>query len=139
MPEDVRRESFEEESSGESSTTRVLVMLAVLVSLVAVLGMLQLREKTREAVLWPTAPFEAGVSVLGVVFHPVDASATVTVDEVGWRALPAPDQTAIALHYAQIAAPQGAKTIRVVGSSGLPLNATTGNTTLALPAPPAPP
>jgi hypothetical protein len=70
VPEDVRRDSYEDEGSGKKSTTRVLVMLAVLVSLVAVLGMLQVREKHREAVLWPTAPFEAGVSVLGVVFHP---------------------------------------------------------------------
>lgn len=138
MPEDVRRDSFEDESSGKSSTARVLVMLAVLVSLIAVLGMLQIREKQRQAVLWPTAPFEAGVSVLRVVFHPVDASATVTVDEVGWRALSPTDQNAIALRYAQISAPQGAKTIRVVGSSGLPLNATTANTPRALPAPPAP-
>jgi len=116
----------------------VLVMLAMLVSSMAVLGMVQLREKQREAVLWPTGPFEAGVSVLNVVFHPADATAVVTVDEVGWRALSPENQTAIAQHYAQISAPQGAKDIRVVGSSGLPLNATTGTTVRALPAPPVP-
>src|SRR4030095_8074650 len=76
VPEDVRRDSFENEGSGEKSTTRVLVMLAVLVSLVAVLRMVQVREKKNQAVLWPTAPFEAGVAVQRVVFHPVDGSAT---------------------------------------------------------------
>ena len=138
MPEDVSRDSYADEGSGEKSTTRVLVMLAVLVSLVAVFGMVQVREKQREAVLWPTAPFEAGVSVLGVVFHPADATAVVTVDEVGWRAISPEQQNAIAKHYAQISAPQGAQSIRIVGSSGLPLNATTGTTVRALPAPPAP-
>ena len=138
MPEDVRRDSYEDEGSGTKSTTRVLVMLAILVSLVAVLGMLQVREKQREAVLWPTGPFDAGVSVLSVVYHPVDETAVVTVDEVGWRALSPENQNAIAQHYAQISAPQGAKAIRVVGSSGLPLNATNGTTPMALPAPPIP-
>jgi hypothetical protein len=113
-------------------------MLAVLVSLVAVFGMVQVREKQREAVLWPLAPFEAGVSVLGVVYHPVEATAVVTVDEVGWRALSPEQQNAITQHYAQISAPQGAKAIRVVGSSGFPLNATTGASARPLPAPPAP-
>jgi hypothetical protein len=113
-------------------------MLAILVSLVAALGMIQVREKHREAVLWPTGPFDAGVSVLGVVYHPVDATAIVTVDEVGWRALSAENQSAIAQHYAQISAPQGAKSIRVVGSSGLPLNMTTGATARPLPAAPTP-
>jgi len=138
VPEDVNRDSYADEGSGEKSTTRVLVMLAVLVSLVAVFGMVQVREKQREAVLWPPGPFEAGVSVLGVVFHPVDATAVVTVDEVGWRTLSPEQQSAIAQHYAQISAPQGAKAIRVVGSSGLPLNTSTGATARALPAPPAP-
>jgi hypothetical protein len=139
VPEDVRRESYEDEGSGGTSTTRVLVMLAILVSLVAVLGMLQVREKQREAVvLWPTGPFDAGVSVLSVVYHPVDATAVVTVDELGWRALSPENQSAITQRYAQISAPQGAKAIRVVGSSGLPLNATKGDTTLALPPPPVP-
>lgn len=138
MPEDIGRDSYEDEGSGEKSSTRVLVMLAVLVSLVAVLGMIQVREKQREAVLWPTGPFEAGVSVLGVVFHPADETAIVTVDEVGWRALTPENQNAISQHYAQISAPQGAKNIAVVGSSGLPLNATTGGTVRALAAPPVP-
>jgi hypothetical protein len=137
-PEDVRRDSYDDESSGEKSTTRVLVMLAILVSLVAVLGMLQVREKQQEAILWPTGPFDAGVSVLSVVYHPLDATAVVTVDEVGWRALSPENQNAIAQHYAQIAAPQGAKEIRVVGSSGLPLSATRGAATFALPPPPVP-
>jgi hypothetical protein len=138
VPEDVRRDSFEDEDSGKKSSTRALVMLAVLVSLIAVLGLVQVREKQREAVLWPTGPFEAGVSVLGVVFHPADATAVVTVDEVGWRALPLENQTAIGQHYAQISAPQGAKTIRIVGSSGLPLTSTSGSNTRMLPAPPTP-
>jgi hypothetical protein len=138
VPEDVRRDAFEDEGSEGKSTTRVLVMLAVLVSLMAVLGMVQVREKQREAVLWPTGPFEAGVSVLGVVFHPADATAIVTVDEVGWRALPPEDQTAIGQHYAQIAAPQGAKTIRIVGSNRVPLTSTSGSNTRLLPAPPTP-
>jgi hypothetical protein len=60
------------------------------------------------------------------------------VDEVGWRAISLEQQNAIARHYAQISAPQGAQAIRIVGSSGLPLNATTGTTVRALPAPPAP-
>jgi hypothetical protein len=138
VPEDVSRDSYADEGSGEKSTTRVLVMLAILVSLVAVLGMLQVREKQREAILWPTGPFDAGVSVLSVVYHPVDATAVVTVDEVGWRALSPENQSAIAQHYAQISAPQGAKSIRVVGSSGLPLNATTGGTARPLAAAPTP-
>ena len=138
MPEDISRGAYADEGSGERSTTRVLVMLAVLVSLVAVLGMIQVREKRQEAVLWPTGPFEAGVSVLGVEYHPTDATAIVTVDEVGWRTLSAEQQNTIAQHYAQISAPQGAKAIRVVGSSGLPLNATTGTTVRPLPAAPTP-
>ena len=138
MAEEARRDSYEDESSGKSSTTRVLVMLAVLVSLVAVLGMVQIREKQREAVLWPTAPFEAGVPVERVVFHPMEATATVTVDEVAWRALSPADQDAIAKRYAQIGGPQGAKQIRVVGSSGLPLTMGTAASARALPAPPTP-
>jgi Flp pilus assembly protein CpaB len=138
LPEEARRGSFEDESSGESSTTRVLVMLAVLVSLVAVLGMLQVEEKQREPVIWPASQFEAGVPVQRVLFHPADATATVTVDEASWFALDAAAQQAIGQRFAQVAAPAGAKQIRVTGSAGTPLATATPSGTRVLP-PPAQP
>ena len=142
MPGELRRDSIDEESSGESTTTRVLVMLAILVSLVAVLGMLQVREKRREPVPWPTSYFEAGVAVQAVTFEALDATANVVVDEAGWRQLGLVEQQAIGQRFAQVAAPQGAKKIRITGSGGTPLAivSTTGSTTgtIALPAPPLP-
>ena len=138
MPREARRDSVEEESSGESSTTRVLMMLAVLVSLVAVLGMVQVREKQRQPVPWPTAPFEVGVPVRSVVFSPADGVATITVDEAGWLALTPDDRKVIGQRFAQLSQPFGATTIQIAGSAGTPLTMATGNTVRTLPAPPVP-
>ena len=117
-------------------------MSAILVSLIAVLGMLQVREKRLEPVPWPSSYFEAGVAVKSVQFEPVDATANVVVDESAWRMLGKAEQAAIGQRFAQVAGPQGAKKIRIVGSAGTPLAivSTTGATTatISLPAPPVP-
>lgn len=54
-------------------------------------------------------------------FHPDAATVTVTVDDAGWRELTPADQMALGQKLAQVAAPHGAKQIRITSPSGLPL------------------
>jgi hypothetical protein len=113
-------------------------MLAALVSLVAVLGMAQVKEKQRQPVAWPTQPFEVGVPVRSVVFSPSDGVVTITVDEPAWYDLAQADQQAMGHRYKELAQPFGATTVQIAGSSGTPLVLETPTKFIQLPAPPVP-
>jgi hypothetical protein len=133
--DDLRQDEAE---GGGRSNVFALAGFAVLVALLAVLGLRLRAARAHETVAWATTPFESSVAVKRVLFDPDDATATITVDPAGWRGLAEADQQALAQRLATVAAPHGAKQIRVASPGGTPL--ATGNaTSVRLMAPPPQP
>jgi hypothetical protein len=130
-------QTAEDANPTESSPKRALMGAAVLVSLIAVLGMLRGSEKANAPVLWSPAPFQKGVVVTKVEFRPEEKTATVTIDAAGWRGLAPAQQKAIGQTLAGVAAPHGADEIRITDAFGMPLATGTTASMKIMPPPPA--